>query len=92
VVEQGYRLSHEPDGGLVELAREGDRAVFVYLSPRGNAEVIAQVLGCRAQKMDLGEIALEGCLACRGMDSGVVVAVDPLGKELVESIESEFFR
>ena len=89
MVEQGDGLAHEPDGSLVEPARESDSAVPVDLSPGGNAEVVAEVLGRGAQEVDLGEIALEGRLACRGMDAGVILAVNPLGKELVEMVERE---
>jgi hypothetical protein len=90
VIEQRNRLAHEPDGRFVEPAVEGDGAILVYLAPHGDAEVIAEILGCGPDEMDLGEIALEGRLACGGMHAGVVVAVDPRRQERVESVEGKF--
>jgi hypothetical protein len=90
VIEQRNRRAHEPDGRFVEPAVEGDGAILVYLATDGDAEVIAEVLGRGPDEMDLGEISLEGRLSRGGVGAGVIVVADPLDKELVETLKSEF--
>jgi hypothetical protein len=90
VIKQGDGLAHKADRSLVEPAVECYRTILVHLAPHGDAEVIAEILGRGPDEVDLGEISREGRLARGGMNSGMVIAVDPRRQERVESVEGEF--
>jgi hypothetical protein len=91
MVEERDSLADEADGSFEVAAFEGDGAILCHFATDGGAEIIAKVFWCRANEADLGEITVEGGLACGGVDTSVVLTVEPFDEEFVESFEGEAF-
>ena len=91
VVEERDSLADEADGSLEVAAFEGDGSILCHFTTDGGAEIIAKIFRRWAHEADLGEIPIEGRLSRGGVDTSVVVAVEPFAEEFVESLEREAF-
>ena len=91
VVEKRDGLADEADGSLEIAAFESDGAIFCHLATDGGAKKVTKIFGSGAHEADLGKIAIEWRLPRRGVDTPVVLAVNPFVEEFVEPLEREAF-
>jgi hypothetical protein len=88
VVKDKDLFADQGDGGLIEVAVQGNGAVFGHGAPCPFSEVILEIFGGGSEAMHLSGKALKRALAGRGVLALVVEIVEPQIQGFIEIVES----
>ena len=84
MIEEGYILFDQFDGGFINSAVKGDGSVTVYFTSGTKAEEVQEVFRNGSQEVKVLSIPIPGGFFCRAMNGPMIGLITPLFEPFIE--------